>query len=213
MIYKKDHTGMEFKSQSKMCEYWGINSATFSDRMKAGHTLEKALTTPLRNFSCKDHTGKVFKSKTKMCEYWGIYDDLFDIRMKTGYTLEEALTTPIRDRHSCEDPLGNKFKTKNDMCEYWGVSYKNFIQRISRGCNLARSLGISFIFHKNTNIFHNKKEYSKYNLTIEKRTEKGRDVFECWIDNEDGSKVFRIMDHDEIDEYCIEQCKKMYRVV
>lgn len=42
----KDHTGREFVSVSKMCLFWGISQQLYSSRLKAGWSVEKALTTP-----------------------------------------------------------------------------------------------------------------------------------------------------------------------
>lgn len=42
----KDHTGREFASITKMCHFWGISEQLYSSRLKAGWSVEEALTTP-----------------------------------------------------------------------------------------------------------------------------------------------------------------------
>ena len=42
----KDHTGREFASIAEMCVFWVISRQLFSSRIKAGWSVEKALTTP-----------------------------------------------------------------------------------------------------------------------------------------------------------------------
>ena len=42
----EDHTGREFASITKMCYFWGISEQLYSSRLKAGWSVEKALTTP-----------------------------------------------------------------------------------------------------------------------------------------------------------------------
>ena len=45
-IKSRDHTGREFASITKMCYFWGISEQLYSSRLKAGWSVEKALTTP-----------------------------------------------------------------------------------------------------------------------------------------------------------------------
>ena len=42
----KDHTGREFASISDMCIFWAISRQLYSSRLRAGWSVEKALTTP-----------------------------------------------------------------------------------------------------------------------------------------------------------------------
>lgn len=40
----KDHTGKTFVSKAEMCNHWGVHPNTFDTRIKAGWSLEDALT-------------------------------------------------------------------------------------------------------------------------------------------------------------------------
>ena len=42
----KDHNGREFASIADMCIFWGISRQLYSSRLRAGWSVEKALTTP-----------------------------------------------------------------------------------------------------------------------------------------------------------------------
>lgn len=42
----EDHTGREFASIAEMCLFWGISQQLYSSRLRAGWSVEKALTTP-----------------------------------------------------------------------------------------------------------------------------------------------------------------------
>ena len=42
----KDHMGREFASIAEMCLFWVISRQLYSSRIKAGWSVEKALTTP-----------------------------------------------------------------------------------------------------------------------------------------------------------------------
>lgn len=216
-VIAKDHLGNEFKTITDMTRYWGINAGTFTGRIKKGWSVEDALTTPTQRpkkdkpsrEKCKDHLGNEFKTKKAMCEYWNIDFRLFQRRMNDKWPLEKALTTPIDDT-SCIDPLGNKFKSQGEMCRYYNIKFSTYISRLTKyGHSLAVALGISPIIQSNFITINQ----SKYNLIISKRIKMGKDVFECFIDNGDGTSTFRIMTYDMIDQYCLDQYKKLHNIV
>ena len=80
----KDHTGREFASISDMCIFWAISRQLYSSRLRAGWSVEKALTTPkARN--------KYFKTN---CEKYGSMNINYIANIfKSGYGIsrEEAL--------------------------------------------------------------------------------------------------------------------------
>lgn len=80
----KDHTGREFASVAEMCLFWGISQQLYSSRLRAGWSVEKALTMPkARN--------KYFKTN---CEKYGRMNINYIANIfKSGYGIsrEEAL--------------------------------------------------------------------------------------------------------------------------
>ena len=42
----EDHTGREFASVAEMCLFWGISQQLYSSRLRAGWSVEEALTRP-----------------------------------------------------------------------------------------------------------------------------------------------------------------------
>jgi len=44
----EDHLGQKFKTQSAMCDHWGISQETFGMRIKAGWSLKRALVLPVK---------------------------------------------------------------------------------------------------------------------------------------------------------------------
>ena len=179
--------------------------------MNDNYSLEEALTTPAKeDTQCKDHLGNVFKSKLEMSKYWGVNYATFISRMNNNnYSLEEALTTSHKNNNykECIDPVTNKICTVNYLSKKYNIdeSYLRYYIYKNGNSKILRALDISFTLKPNYNNFSNK---TKYNLTVHKRIAKGKDVFECYIDNGDGTSTFRIMTYDMIDQYCLEQYKK-----
>jgi hypothetical protein len=200
-----DHLGNTFSSQIEMAKYWRVPYTTFKARRnRSKWSLEKSLTTPLNEYSCIDHEGNVFSSQRKMAEYWNINYITLNARLNKGWSLKEALTVS-----DFTDPLGNIFKTQKEMIKYWGISDKTFLSRLHKQhLSLIQALNISIITNPRfTNI-----NQTKYNLTVVKRIQLGKDVFECFIDNGDGTSTFKIMSYDMIDQYCLEQYKKLHGI-
>lgn len=81
----EDHTGREFASVSKMCRFWGISEQLYSSRLKAGWSVEKALTTPKSKYE------KYFKTNYE--KYGGMDINFIANIFKSGYGIsrEEAL--------------------------------------------------------------------------------------------------------------------------
>jgi Zn-dependent peptidase ImmA (M78 family) len=208
-----DHLGNEFESETKMCKHYGIDISTFKRRLKSDWDLEKALTTPIADKSgekCTDHLGNKFKSKREMCKYYNIPYNTFECRMsRRGMSLEEALTTPIKStNYKIIDPITGESMYYKEISKKYNVNYETFMQRLTK-YSLLTSLGISLMIpSKNLTI-----DQTKYNLTVTKRIQPGKDVFECYIDNGDGSSTFKIMSYDMIDQYCLEQYKKLHNII
>ena len=81
----KDHTGREFASITKMCYFWGISEQLYSSRLKAGWSVEEALTTPKSKYE------KCFKTNYE--KYGGMDINFIANIFKQGYGIsrEDAL--------------------------------------------------------------------------------------------------------------------------
>lgn len=129
-----DHLGNTFQTVKDMCDYWKISKNTYYSRMNSHHwSLEKTLTTPVKERTCKDHLGQEFPNTTKMCEHWGISTSAYIGRMKQNWSLEQTLTTPSQpSKKECTDHLGNKFASKAAMCEHWGINVVTYSYRTDK---------------------------------------------------------------------------------
>lgn len=137
----KDHLGNEYKSVSEMCRHYGINLNSYKNRIESGMSLEKSLTTPVRekHKKCKDHLGNEFNSVVEMCEHYEIDANLFRCRERLGWSLKDILETPrkVTDRRKeYEDSDGNKFKNKTELANFHNMSDVRYYRLMKSGYTL-----------------------------------------------------------------------------
>ena len=98
---------IEHNGQIKTLQEWsdlsGINIKTFSERLDAGWTIDKAMTTPVeKKFNAPPIT---FNGETLSRAEWakrlGMSDRAVANRILRGWTVEQALTTPAGVRRPC----------------------------------------------------------------------------------------------------------------
>lgn len=142
-----DHLGNEYISETKMCDYYNINPATYRSRIRNGWTKEDALTKNTRDININptfiDHLGNVYKDQQTMCKHYEIEPDVFVKRISSGWSLEDALTKPVREKNDNPifiDHLGNTFPSQTKMCEYYKIGINTFKKRISKGMSLKAAL-------------------------------------------------------------------------
>ena len=146
----QDHQGNTFPSIKEMCEYWNITDDTYHSRIRAGYTIEEALTKGKnikRTTQCQDHQGNIFSSVREMCKYWNVPTTTYYDRIKKGYTIEQTLTYDKQKNHQmyktckeCKDHKGNIYPSYVLMCEAYGIDYSVFEKRIKKGFTLERAL-------------------------------------------------------------------------
>ena len=163
----KDHKGNEYQSQAARALAYGLNDPAIQRRLKAGWTLEKALTTPLispelhirkKNQKCKDHKGNEYLSDAARARAYGLNDPAVKRRLKAGWDLEKALTTPLRGR--VYDHKGNRFANLEDMVLLYGISKVLYHTRKRSGWTLEKILTTPIC--RKTWVDPNGKEYTSY---------------------------------------------------
>ena len=131
----RDHLGREYPSISAMAREYGIDFSMLMNRLKAGLSLEDALTLP--NFhTTKDHLGNVYPSKKAMLEAYGIHKNTFDQRIAAGASLEDALTAKSHALRKVDGQLkpkqdgkGNTYQNLKGMCDPLGISVSAYHTR------------------------------------------------------------------------------------
>lgn len=143
-----DHLGNIFPSKQKMCKHWGIPGNTYNLRIKAGWSVEKALTEPIKKINdmgpkkCTDHLGNTFPSQNAMCRHYGITKDLLQSRLKLGWNLQQILEHPavIDPCKQVTDPDGKTYASIKEMCNAYHISYATYRGRIQQGYTMAEAL-------------------------------------------------------------------------
>ena len=168
----KDHLGNHYNNLDDLCNTYHITKKLYYDRTHKGWSLEKILTTPLRDNSIKDHLGNIYKSKKALCTAYNIKPSIYHDRIRHGYSIKDALTTPVKDF----DPIefeGKTYTSLNALCETYGKSNHTVAQRLKNGIDLKAALTTDGVlrtghitYDHEGNAFRNKKEMcAAYGLT------------------------------------------------
>ena len=142
-----DHLGNKYMSFINMCKAYGKPAPTVRSRLKAGWSLEDALTIPageksLSYIKSADHLGNEYKNFTEMCQAYGKSLETVNARLNRGWTLEDALTIPI-DETKClksVDHLGNEYDTFSKMCQAYKKGHRIVRARLNMGWPLEKAL-------------------------------------------------------------------------
>lgn len=92
---KFEYNGVIYKSITACLQFNGDESVTeevFRRRRREGWPLDKALTTPARDYTVKDHLGKSYSSMVTMAAAYGIKVQTLRSRLANGWSLRKALT-------------------------------------------------------------------------------------------------------------------------
>ena len=142
-----DHLGNVYSSIKDMCAFYKISQDTFNFRLKAGWTLEEALTIPIYKYNssynkCYDHLGNEYKSTQEMCKKYNIDRNTYRNRIKRGWSIEEALTKPTSSLSASkiQDHLGNEYNSLTEMCKAYKIRINTFRSRIERGSSIKDAL-------------------------------------------------------------------------
>ena len=97
-----EYHGTGYPSQTAFVNRFAHESVTdhaFSDRLKRGWSVEKALSTPSRTLGITDHTGVWHSSIKAMAKAWGMpYHTVLRRLHVYHWSVKKALTTPINSR-------------------------------------------------------------------------------------------------------------------
>ena len=143
-----DHLGNKFPSKRDMCDYWRIPRALFYNRMRAGWSVEKALTTPPLESKhilhvIKDHKGNIYRNVDDMCAAYNISKADYIQNIKNGLDIEHALTTKAVYDNIVRDHLGNIYTSKNEMFRKYNITKGKFRGRLELGWTLKEILETS----------------------------------------------------------------------
>ncbi len=109
-----DPNGMEYKSESKMCEAWGQKYKYYSYCKRKGLSLIECLTKNTLDLSITDFAGNIWQSERQMLKYYAISYKMYKKRINKGWSQKDALLTPSR-RIPAQDRIGEKALTSCGM--------------------------------------------------------------------------------------------------
>lgn len=139
-----DHLGNSYPSVSAMCKVYGVNYSTYTNRLRYGWSVERALLS--KTGEVVDHKGNTYKSIGEMCNTYGTHFTSFCRRRKAGWSLEECLL----GKGSVEDHNGRSFKSITAMCKFYGVDPSSYQSRLKKGLSVEEALlGNVFDFEGN----------------------------------------------------------------
>ena len=99
---KFEYNGTVYPSRTEFVNRFAHESVTdwtFSDRLKSGWSVEKALSTPSRDLGITDHTGVWHRSIRAMAKAWGMaYNTVLRRLHIYHWSVRKALTTPVNTR-------------------------------------------------------------------------------------------------------------------
>ena len=131
--------GITYPSIAAMCEAYHIPVDTYRYRIKAGYSMEEALTEK----SVIDHKGNEYPSIAAMCKAYGINNDVYRDRFQIlGWDLEKTLTAPINNNGGqiIKDHLGVEYPSISAMCKAHNISYVTYYNRIKAGYSMKEAL-------------------------------------------------------------------------
>ncbi len=136
-----DHKHQKYKNTTEMALAWNLPPETVRDRLHAGWTIKRALTTPVN-----EHSKTVTDSKGNTYPSWNAYaaakgltrNIVLKLRQK-GYTIEQIDNYKRKDT-SCTDHKGKSYKSEKEMCKAYGVNYTTYKVRRSKGMPVEEAL-------------------------------------------------------------------------
>lgn len=142
-----DHLGNKFSSVEEMIKHWGISRRAYNKRRDKGWSLERILTTPIKENQtakeCVDFKGNIFPSMKSMAKEYEVSHSSILYHIRKGKTPAEALKyllTEGRVKRKVIDHKGNPFSSNTEMAKYYNVNFDTFRDRIKRGWTLEEAL-------------------------------------------------------------------------
>lgn len=140
-----DHKGNTYNSLEEMCDFYGISTATYKNRLKDGLTVEEALTKAKYSGTKKpiqDHLGNEYDSLKALCSAYGIKECTFIRRKNLGWSLEEILDKKGR---KFVDDFGKSWNSVLDMCSHYDIPYVTYRKYYNQGYTLKQIIDQDYI--------------------------------------------------------------------
>ena len=138
-----DHLGNVYESQNALCRAYNISKSMFATRIKAGWTLEDALTKPVQppGIKIKDYLNREFPALKDLSKFYGL--EKYSLQGLNGQNIEEMLKKRVINKFK-NYQIDNLLVIK---CEEWPY----FLVKISKQEHIMHLEQILDIFHDSDN--------------------------------------------------------------
>lgn len=125
-----DFRGYAYNTQAEMCIHYGIDPSVYRTRIKAGWSVERALTTPTRSVT--------LISDTRGNKYRGVrqYAQANNIGQSSAYKNNRSR----KNHECCMDHLGNWYATVDAMCRHYCIQRSTYYTRLASGKSKEEAL-------------------------------------------------------------------------
>lgn len=194
-----DHLGNTFRSIDEMAKYYNIPQGTLRSRLEKGISIEKALTTPIKNnrkntqIQYTNDSGKTFSSLNAIAKYYNIPRSTLKRHLEKEMSIEKALIK-CTQHDTYVDCFGNTFQTLNEIANYYNEPLNIISNRwynTHRYTTVAQKLKITPSNH----------QLSKFRI----------DDSDYYLYDFDGIKV--VVTFEQIDQYHIEKYRKEHNII
>ena len=134
--------GLKFEQLKEACEYFDLDYAKASYRLRKNWTLEQVfgIDPPPENTAKNapkfySFEGRKYNSATELASEFGVSANKFTRRLSEGWTLEEALEL-VEKKYSGKPQEvsveGRKFATRNDAARFYGINVGTVSSRMNK---------------------------------------------------------------------------------
>lgn len=146
MSNKIEYNGVTYNSLRNLCELNNVSYNTIYSRIKAGHTIEEAISKPIKSkWGSIEFEGHRFKSIRELCRHYKLHPATFCGRRDLGWTLKECVYGKIDEFGKSRligkiEFNGKIYKSFKELCEAYDVNYANCRMRYHRGWTIEECI-------------------------------------------------------------------------
>ena len=130
-----DHTGREFDTLQKMCDYWKVTPDLFCKRRARGKSTKECLTGKGDPIYVRD--GIEYYKNSEISKAFDIHPNTLRSKLAKGYTYDEIID---RVTYRMTGPNGKRYKDFEEMCLDYGKIPITVRIRTSKGMTLKDAL-------------------------------------------------------------------------
>ena len=170
-----DHEGNRFPTIGKMAKFHGLSYFVVYNRLKEGWSIERALTTPVRESTAYEYKGIKYNSLHELCRKNGVSSSVVRIELGRGKRLEDVLDRLVsvkyrKDAGSVRDSItkqyiklennpkfnGKEYNPLDELCSEFGIGLSFFRRKFFYGWRIEDIISGVLTEHVESTITINK---------------------------------------------------------